>query len=152
MAMKPAYTKARLARAKTAKATKLKTTALAKFAVCTNAGMRTCIQLLGHRERGQEFFIPLDMAGLEVKHLEAAAFAKEWRALPDYPVAKAARLFVGHATMVGASADVLKYLGEIVPIPAELLKSATARAEARLENLTKARAARAPKAKSRHRK
>ena len=90
--------------------------------------------------------------GLKVCRLDWGAFQKAWTPVAGYPPIKAARLFVGHACLVGATAEALDLLEKLVPIPKDLRKRADDRQTARTDNLTKARAARSTNKKAAARK
>jgi len=86
--------------------------------------------------------IPPSTDGFKVVSMGRSTFHATFKPVKDYPVEKAARLFVGQASFVGATKEALDILAEIVPVPAELMKRANERQSAREENLTKARVAR----------
>ena len=110
---------------------------LSRFSVWVDSDMRTCIAV-----DQDGLHIPLSTDGFKVVSMGRTTFHATFKPVKDYPVEKAARLFVGQASLVGATQEALELLSQIVTVPAELLKRAKERQGARIENLTKARAAR----------
>lgn len=71
-------------------------------------------------------FIPLSYEfGLQVESLPAKEFAGIYSELADYPVERAATLFVQYAHSIGASKEALDFLGQIINITSKDIEMAT---------------------------
>lgn len=74
---------------------------------------RTCLLVEGG---GLVKFIPLDINGFQVHRTADASFSQRYKLMSDYPVQRAAQLYLGYALNLGATAEVLDYLGKIIEI------------------------------------
>lgn len=110
---------------------------------------RTCL-LVESGERCK--FIPLNSDGLRIHELSNSEFGQTYTAMPKYPMVKAVQIYVDYAKTVGASKEVLKFLGQFVDITQKEYDMATKKAAAEaVEKPAKATTAKAkpePKAKS----
>lgn len=93
---------------------------------CHDRERRTCIQV--ERLNGHVKFIPLDVSeGLQVHQTSADSFDQRFTPMVNYPVEKACQLFVNYSQSIGASKEALDFLGQIVNIPEQEFKMATAK-------------------------
>lgn len=65
--------------------------------------------------------------------MSAAPFGREWNALVDYPVEKAAKLYVSYARQIGATQAAMNYLGELTTVTKEDITMATAKKTAKTD-------------------
>ena len=94
------------------------------FAACYDRERRTCIQV--DRQDGVVKFIPLDATtGLEVLTSDETEFDQRYKPMVDYPVERAAKLYISYAQYLGASEEVLKYLGKLITITKQEFEMAT---------------------------
>lgn len=78
---------------------------------------RTAIEL---RRAGNEVtFIPLTDGPFEVRRLSVLAFDATYKPLVDYPVGRAAKLYVGFMSDLGGSSDVINELAKLITITPE---------------------------------
>ena len=110
---------------------------------------RTCLLV----ESGEQCkFIPLNSGGLCIHELSNLEFGQTYTAMPKYPMAKAVQIYVGYAKTVGASKEVLKFLGQFVDVTQKEYDMATKKAAAAVteavEKPAKATTAKATTAKA----
>jgi hypothetical protein len=99
---------------------------------CADHQRRTCIELF--REKGQVHHIPLSASdGLVVAVISEAVFDERYKPMPDYPVDKAARLYVEFSQHLGATAEAMDALGKMC----KMLNSERELAIAAVENRKK---------------
>lgn len=131
-------------------ATKKKQAEMAKSAIMPfyDYQRKTCIQV--GRAAGQVEFIPLDItAGLEVNLLAEPEFDRRFQPMEDYPIVRAAQLYVEYSQNIGATKDALDHLGKIVTISKQEYDMATAKkAASAAVKTTKAAPAKKPAAKA----
>lgn len=76
---------------------------------------RTCIQV--ERKNGAVKFIPLVVSGgLKIQKLPELEFDRRYQPMVNYPAEKACQLYLGYSQNIGASREVLEYLGRIVNV------------------------------------
>lgn len=93
---------------------------------------RTCLLVI---DGEQVEYIPLDIQdGFQVHTTSAASFNQRYVKMPDYPLDRAAQLYLNYAMAVGATDEVIDYLAKIIHITDEDRKMATSK---RAEALTK---------------
>lgn len=86
---------------------------------------RTCLLAKGG---DQVKFIPLDISdGFQVHETTKTSFDQRYKEMPDYPLDKAAQLYLNYALAVGASEEVMEHLGQIINVTEEDCKMATSR-------------------------
>jgi len=110
---------------------------------CYDRQRRTCIEVA--RVAGQVKFIPLDVSeGLQVQATSADSFDQRYEPMVNYPIEKAAQLFLNYSQTIGASKEALDYLGQVVNVSKQELEMATTKKQAAAEKPVKKEAA--PKA------
>lgn len=91
-------------------------------------------------------FIPLSYEfGLQVELMPATEFRQLYEEVPDYPIERAAGLYVGYAHSIGASEEALEHLGRYVKLTAKDIEMAT-KTPAKTAKTPAAKKAAAPKA------
>ena len=113
----------------TAKTTKSAKRPIDVVGVYADSHRRTCIKLADDGERIT--FIPLTSEGFEIERLDRTEFNKTFRELPDYPVDRAARLYVEYSTQLGGSKEALKALGQFTTVTDKEITMATTKKAAR---------------------
>lgn len=81
---------------------------------CMDRERRTC--LLVARDHGRVKFIPFEVTGLGVQVVPEAKFDERYQPIVNYPPARAAQLYLGYSCDVGATKEVLDYLGRLVNV------------------------------------
>jgi hypothetical protein len=119
--------------------------------VCADDNMHTCIEL--SRENQKVKFIPMTVSGFEVEQLSVVEFDRTYNELQDYPVDKAAKLYVGYATDTGGSLEAMQNLAKLTPltkgeIDMATKKAASAKSEAKKPTAKPATKKAAPVAKA----
>ena len=110
---------------------------------CYDRQRHTCIEVA--RVAGQVKFIPLDVGeGLQVQTTSADSFDQRYEPMVNYPIEKAAQLFLNYSQTIGASKEALDYLGQVVNVSKQELEMATTKKQAAAEKPAKKEAA--PKA------
>lgn len=110
---------------------------------CYDRQRRTCIEVA--RVAGQVKFIPLDVSeGLQVQTTSADSFDQRYEPMVNYPIEKAAQLFLNYSQTIGASKEALDYLSQVVNVSKQELEMATTKKQAAAEKPAKKEAA--PKA------
>ena len=97
---------------------------------------RTCIQV----ERSEEYvkFVPLDIdAGLDVCETSTESFDLRYKPMVNYPPEKACQLYLGYSQSVGATPEVLDYLGHLIKITEQEYDMATKKKSAPKETTKK---------------
>ncbi len=103
-----------------------------KMVPCYDRQRRTCIEVA--RTAAHVKFIPLDVSeGLQVQTTSVDSFDQRYEPMVNYPIEKAAQLFVNYSQNIGATKEALDYLGQVVNIPAQEFKMATAKKSAAAE-------------------
>lgn len=75
---------------------------------------KTCLLV---KDGEQVEFIPLDISrGFEVHTTTRASFDARYKAMPDYPIDRAAALYFNYARTVGATKDALAHLSKLTDI------------------------------------
>lgn len=95
------------------------------FQAYTTHNRNTCIQV--ERADGAVKFIPLSVEGLDVHVLSEEGFDQKYSPMVDYPVDKAAKLYVEYSQNLGASKEALDFLGQIINISKQEYDMATAK-------------------------
>jgi hypothetical protein len=91
---------------------------------CYDRQRRTCIEVA--RVAGQVKFIPLDITeGLQVHLTSAESFDQRYQPMVNYPIEKAAQLYLGYSQTIGATKEALDYLGQVINVSDEEMKMAT---------------------------
>lgn len=99
---------------------------------CYDRQRRTCIEVA--RVAGQVKFIPLDVSeGLQVQTTSADSFDQRYEPMVNYPIEKAAQLFLNYSQTIGASKEALGYLGQIVNVSKQEADMATTKKTAATE-------------------
>lgn len=87
---------------------------------------RTCIEV--ERAHGHVKFIPLSAEdGLQVETAKEKEFDQRFKSMVNYPVKKAARLYVSYAANLGCSKAALEYLGKIIVLSPKEIEMAEAK-------------------------
>jgi hypothetical protein len=82
----------------------------------------------GERRDGTVYYIPFDAEeGLLVKRLPIKDFDHKYKPLLDYPVDRAAKLYLQYATHLGATREALNYLGKYTQITQGEIAMATSK-------------------------
>lgn len=88
---------------------------------------RTCLLV----ESGEQCkFIPLNSDGLRIHELSNSEFGQTYTPMTKYPMEKAVQIYVDYAKTVGASKEVLKFLGQFVDVTQKEYDMATKKAAA----------------------
>lgn len=99
---------------------------------CYDYQRRTCIQV--DRSAGLVKFIPLDIIlGLEVHSTSADSFDQRFTPMEGYPVEKACQLFVNYSQTLGATKEVMEYLGQVINVSKQELEMATTKKQVAAE-------------------
>lgn len=99
---------------------------LPNILVYVDVSQHTVIE--GERKDGTVFYIPFDAEeGLLVKKLPAKDFDRIYKPLLDYPVERAAKLYLQYATHLGATREALNYLGKYTQITQGEIAMATSK-------------------------
>lgn len=78
---------------------------------------RTCLLV---SKGDQVKFIPLDISdGFQVHETTMVSFEQRYTCMPDYPLDKAAQLYLNYALAVGATHEVVDYLSQIITVTEE---------------------------------
>jgi len=86
---------------------------------------RTCLLI---KSGDQVKFIPMDIAeGFQVHETTKVSFEQRYTLMPDYPLDKAAQLYLNYALAVGASDEVMNHLSQIITVTDEDFKMATSK-------------------------
>ena len=92
--------------------------------VCADHQRRTCILL--ERDVDRVKYVALDVEnGLDLTVAEPKHFDERFKPLVDYPVEKAAALYVEYARGLGATEVVMRLLGKLTPVTNEDIEMAT---------------------------
>lgn len=98
--------------------------------VCADHQRRTCI--LFERSSDQVRYVGLDVEnGLDLALAEPKSFDDRFKPLVDYPVEKAAKLYVEYARGLGATEKVMRMLAKLTTVTQEDIEMATAKKGAR---------------------
>lgn len=97
--------------------------------VYADSHRRTCIKIADDGE--QVTFIPLTNDGFEIERLDHTEFNKTFRELQDYPVERAARLYVEYSLALGGTKEALKALGQFTTVTDKEITMATTKRAAR---------------------
>ena len=97
-------------------------------------GARTA--LLVRRAKDGVTYIPYDGAGLDVKHLTAADFDRQYQPMADYPTGRCAVLYLGFAQNLGATPAALDALATLVSVMPEQRKIALGKSVSPLTSST----------------
>ena len=96
--------------------------------VWIDAQRRTCIRAAFATDDEVATFIPMEEGeGFEVVHQPVTEFVKRYSPLDDYPVDRAAQLFLSYALSAGATEAAMKLLGGIIDITAKEIEMATSK-------------------------
>lgn len=113
---------------------------------CYDRQRRTCLEVA--RVAGQVKFIPLDITeGLQVHLTSAESFDQRYQPMVNYPIEKAAQLYLGYSQIIGATKEALNYLGQVINISDEEMKMATTKKTVAASAAEKKTAAKEPKTK-----
>jgi hypothetical protein len=113
---------------------------------CYDRQRRTCLEVA--RVAGQVKFIPLDITeGLQVHLTSAESFDQRYQPMVNYPIEKAAQLYLGYSQTIGATKEALNCLGQVINISDEEMKMATTKKTVAASAAEKKTAAKEPKAK-----
>lgn len=93
--------------------------------VCRDFNSRTCIEL--SRDGNTVSLIPLEILGLTVVNMRLAEFDKTYKPMADYPIEKAASLYVQYAKTLGASKQAMEALSTLTNVSQEEIIMATTR-------------------------
>lgn len=98
--------------------------------VCADHQRRTCILLDRSVERVR--YVALDVEnGLDVSEADPKEFDGRFKPLVDYPVERAAKLYVEYARGLGATEQVMKLLGKLTTVNNEDIEMATKKKSSR---------------------
>ena len=96
-------------------------------AVYTDYSRRTCI-VIARKGKRVSCVQMAEGAPFELADIDDSVFDRRYtKRLDDYPVARAAKLYVSFAVVLGGSAEALEELGRITPISNKELEMATAK-------------------------
>lgn len=87
--------------------------------------------LLVSRAAGVVKHIPMGIDGFEVEQMPEKEFDDWYKPMVNYPADKAAQLFLGYSQTLGASKEVLDYLGQVITISKKEYDMAIAKKTAR---------------------
>lgn len=109
--------------------------------VCSDRQRHTCIEVA--RQAGLVKYIPLNIAGMELLEMNSSEFDRTYSPLNDYPVEKAAQLYVEYAAQLGGTKEAMQALATFVPLTPREIEMATtkkaASAAAKTETAAKAK-------------
>lgn len=98
--------------------------------VCADHQRRTCILL--DRDVDRVRYVALDVEnGLDLGLADPKHFDERFKPLADYPVERAAKLYVEYARGLGATEQVMRMLGKLTPVNEEDIEMATKKKTAR---------------------
>jgi hypothetical protein len=109
------------------------------YLVCRSVQGRTAIAV--YRDADCVQYIPMDANGFDVFEAQCKDFDNEYKPLKDYPPERAARLFAGYATSIGATKEALTCLGNLTTISEQEFHMATAKKAANTKADAPAKAA-----------
>lgn len=93
---------------------------------CCDTQRRTCLQV--DRVNGYVKYIPLDVGeGLLVQQASADAFDDRYQPMVNYPIEKAAQLYLSYSQNIGATKEALDYLGQVIKVTKQEFDMATKR-------------------------
>lgn len=122
--------------------------------VYADFGRHTCIEISREADKHGDMlvgFIPFSAEdGLKIEYLGLKEFDHRFKPLHDYPVERAAKLYLSYALNLGATRDALTHLGKFTQITEgdirmATTKSTTAEAKKALAAEKKVKAPKAPK-------
>ena len=94
------------------------------FAICRDHQGRTCLKVDG--DQGIIKFVPLDIdEGLQVHQTSVDSFDQRFKEMPDYPIERGCQLYLNYSMNIGASDEVLDYVGQIINVTKEDREMAT---------------------------
>ena len=89
---------------------------------------RTCLRSPLTKETGGVYFVPMEHGeGFNLEFLTDKEFRGRFTQLPDYPIAKAARLYLSYALVAGATESALEFLGTLTTITPKERQMATSK-------------------------
>lgn len=95
--------------------------------VCHDFQRRTCLQV--ERAGGHVKYIPLNVGtGLMVHQMSADVFDQRYVPMVNYPIEKAAQLYLSYSQNIGATKEALEYLGQIITVTKQEFDMATKKA------------------------
>lgn len=97
--------------------------------VCRDFNSRTCIEL--SRDGNTVSVIPLEILGLDVINMRLTEFDKTYKPMLDYPIEKAAALYVEYAKTLGASKQAMEALSKLTTVTPEEIVMATTKTRTR---------------------
>ncbi len=102
--------------------------------VCADHQRHTCIEL----SRGSNLvkFIPLSIEGFALCEMATDEFDDFYKPLQDYPILKAAKLYVEYAAQLGGTKEAMLALATLVPLTPKEIEMATAKKTASAETKT----------------
>lgn len=101
-----------------------------EFAVCYDHQRRTCIKVA--EDTALVTYIPLDVAeGLQTQQTSVESFNQRFKVMPDYPVERGCQLYLNYSLAIGASDEVLDYLGQVITISKGDYEMATVKRKAK---------------------
>lgn len=108
--------------------------------VCWDHNRRTCILL--ERSESSVKYVALNVEeGLDVTSADPKDFDRDYKPMVDYPVERAAKLYVEYSRGLGATEQVMKALGKLTPVIKEDIEMAakkkTTRAAAPVKTVKK---------------
>lgn len=99
-------------------------------AVCCDHNRRTCILL--ERSEASVKYVALDVEnGLDVTTADPKDFDRDYKPMVDYPVERAAKLYVEYARGLGATEQAMRMLGKLTTVNNEDIEMATKKKAAR---------------------
>lgn len=98
--------------------------------VCCDHNRRTCILL--ERSESCVKYVALDVEnGFDVTSADPRDFDRDYKPMVDYPVERAAKLYVEYARGLGATEQVMRMLGKLTTVNQEDIEMATKKKTAR---------------------
>lgn len=98
--------------------------------VCCDHNRRTCVLL--ERSESSVKYVALDVEnGLDVTTADPKDFDRDYKPMVDYPVERAAKLYVEYARGLGATEQAMRMLGKLTTVNNEDIEMATKKKAAR---------------------
>lgn len=96
---------------------------------CHDHNRHTCIEV--SRVGGVVRYIPLDILGFDLLEAGEEKFDAEFKPIADYPVDRAARLYVEYATILGGSQAAMSELAKLTKVTEKEMEMAVAKKAAK---------------------
>lgn len=111
-----------------------------KFVACHDHNKHTCIQI--DRDNGIVRYIPLDISeGLRILRSSSAEFDHKYKLMVNYPVERAAKLYLSYGSNIGITKEASKILSHIANVDKEFIMPTKKVAKSAKENRAASRRA-----------